>query len=100
MLVIRRLIAHNGNKERAREKQTMTFDLHIQIDDQSPEGLALENFAAQAGSENFDHIFTPDLIAKLQAAEDEARTGNNITIEQVTAHFEMKRQAWHANQHA
>ena len=94
----------------------MTIDLHIQIDDQSPAGLALqaivrrdrvspeeavkrglENLAAQADSDNYDHIFTPDLIAKLEAAEAEARTGNNMTIEQVTAQFEAKRQAWLAN---
>jgi len=97
----------------------MTFDLHIQFNDQSPEASALESLVSreQVSAEevvrrlvlkevaiddpdNYDHIFTPKLIAKLEAGEDEARSGNNMTIEQVTAHFEMKRQAWHTNHRA
>lgn len=89
----------------------MTFDIHI--DSRSPEGVALEAIMTRdhvspeeafrrllkqsIDPNNYDHIFTPELIAKLEAAEDEARTGNNMTIEQVMEHFEIKRQAWHSN---
>ena len=97
----------------------MSFDLHIQFNDQSPEASALQSLisrdrvsaeevvrrlvlkeAATHDPDNYDHIFTPELITKLEAAEDEARIGNNMTIEQVTTHFEMKRQAWNANHRA
>lgn len=94
----------------------MTFDLHIQIDDQSPEAIALEAiasrdnvspedavkrllkaFAVQADPDNYDHIFTPELIAKLDAARVEARTGNNMTMEQVKETLKAKREASLAN---
>jgi hypothetical protein len=99
----------------------MTFDLHIHFDDQSPEGLALEalvkhyhispeealrrgvtTLAAQAADpDNFDHLFTPEKIAFIRAAEAEAETGNNLTIEQVRQQFEAKKhQAWQQNHHA
>ena len=56
----------------------MTFDIHIQIDDHSPEA-----------TENYDHIFMPELIAKLDAARAEARTGNNLTMEQVKENLKV-----------
>ena len=98
----------------------MTFDFHIHFDDQSPEGLALEalvnrynispdealrrsvtTLAAQAADpDNFDHLFTPEKIAFIRAAEAEAETGKNMTIEQVRQKFESKHQAWQQNHHA
>jgi hypothetical protein len=94
----------------------MTFDLHIQIDDQSPEAIALETiasresvsledavkrllkaFAVQSDPDNYDHIFTPQLIAKLDAARAEARTGKNQTMEQVKENLKIRRQAWLVN---
>ena len=94
----------------------MTFDLHIQIDDQSPEAIALESiasrdhvspedvvkrllqaFAVQSDPDNYDHIFTPQLMATLDAARAEARTGNNLTMEQVKENLKARRQAWLAN---
>jgi hypothetical protein len=94
----------------------MTFDLHIQIDDQSPEAMALETiasrdcvspedavkrllkaFAVQSDPDNFDHLFTPEKIAFIRAAEAEAETGNNLTMEQVKENLKVRRQAWLAN---
>jgi hypothetical protein len=95
----------------------MTFDLHIHFDDQSPEGLALEalvkhyhispeealrrgvtTLAAQAADpDNFDHLFTPEKISLLDAAAAEARTGNNLSLEQVQKEFKTKRQTWLEN---
>jgi len=91
----------------------MTFDIHIQIDDQSPEAMALETiasrdhvspedavkrllqaFAVHSDLDNYDHIFTPELITKLDAARAEARTGNNLTMEQVKDKLKEKRDAW------
>ena len=72
----------------------MTFDVLIHIDDQTPEGHAVQAIVNRervspeeavmrlikqsADPDNYDHIFTPELIAKLEAAEDEAETGSNI----------------------
>ena len=93
----------------------MTFDVLLHIDDQSPEGSVVQSIMRRdsvspeeavmsllklsADPDNYDHIFTPELIAKLEAEEEEARDGNNLTVEQVMDHFETKRQAWHANHH-
>jgi hypothetical protein len=41
--------------------------------------------------DNYDHVFTPELIAKLDAARAEARTGNNLTMEQVKENLKVKR---------
>ena len=95
----------------------MTVDLHTRIDDQSPEGLALESLvnrygmspeevlkrslttlaAQSADPDNFDYLFTPQKIAEIRAAESEAETGENMTIEQVRQHFKAKYQAWQQN---
>jgi hypothetical protein len=94
----------------------MTFDLHIHIDDQSPEALALETiarrervspedavkrllkaFAVQSDTDNFDHLFTPEKIAFIRAAEAESETGTNLTMAQVKQNLKVKRQAWLAN---
>jgi uncharacterized protein YcbX len=95
----------------------MTFDIHIHFDDQSPEAMALgtlvslyhispeealkrsvTTLAAHATDpDNFDYLFTPEKIALIRAAEAEAETGNNITMEQVKANLKVKRQAWLSN---
>ena len=50
--------------------------------------------AITSDHENFDHIFTPELIERLDAAVAEARDGKNWTLDQMQKHFETKRQIW------
>ena len=44
-----------------------------------------------------DAFFTPARIAEIREAQAEARTGNNLTPDQVEAHFAAKQRAWLAN---
>ena len=94
----------------------MTFDIHLHIDSQSPEGHALEAIVsrervspeeairhllqqfAQAEPDNYDHIFTPELLTKLDAASAEAKAGGKTySMDEVRTHFVEKREAWLAN---
>lgn len=48
---------------------------------------------AQGRLRNYDHIFTPEVMAELEAARQQSREGKCFTIEQVHAHFEaMKKE--------
>jgi len=47
--------------------------------------------------DNYDHLFTPAVIAELDAAVEEARSGNNISLDEVRRRFKMKRQVWDEN---
>jgi hypothetical protein len=89
----------------------MTFDLHIQIDDQSPEGqalvsivsrdrvspeeavkLILKDFATQSDPDNFDHLFTPAAVADLRSISAAIKAGGKTyTMDEVDQHFIQKR---------
>jgi hypothetical protein len=48
--------------------------------------------------ENFDHLFTPDVIADLDKISDQIKSGGKTyTMEEVDEHFEKKRQEWLRN---
>jgi hypothetical protein len=90
----------------------MAFDIHLNVDTQSPEGITLESIITRervsseeavrnllkdfghATPDNYDHIFTPEVIATLDAARIEARTGNNLTMESVRQNLKIRRKAW------
>lgn len=42
-------------------------------------------------------FFTPKRIAEIREAAEEARTGNNLSPEEVEAHFAQKRKEWAEN---
>jgi hypothetical protein len=45
--------------------------------------------------ENFDHLFTPEVIADLDKISQEIKAGGKTyTMEEVDEHFEKKRQEW------
>lgn len=44
--------------------------------------------------DNFDHLFTPERLAKIDAAAAEIKAGKFFTAEEVREHFEQKRAAW------
>jgi hypothetical protein len=54
--------------------------------------------SAQDNEDNFDHIFTPEVIAELHqiAAEIDAG-GKTYSDEEVAAHFDKKREEWLRN---
>ena len=45
--------------------------------------------------ENFDHLFTPEVIAKLDAAAAQADAGQLVTFEELEARLNVKRGTWH-----
>jgi hypothetical protein len=48
--------------------------------------------------ENFDHLFTPEVIADLDKISEAIKAGGKTyTIEEVDAHLEKKRQEWLRN---
>jgi hypothetical protein len=47
--------------------------------------------------EDMTQFFTPRVIGEIREAAEEARLGNNLTPEQVEAHFVAKRNVWLAN---
>jgi len=94
----------------------MTFDIQMHIDSQSPEGHALEAIVSrqrvspeeairqllkqsdQADPDNYDHLFTPEVIADLRSISTEIKAGGKTyTMEEVDEHFAQKRKAWLAN---
>ena len=89
----------------------MTFDLHIRLDDQSPEAVALEAIISRehvspeqavrnllklsADTENYDHLFTHEAVADLRGIATEMESGGPVfSSEQIREHFANKRQAW------
>jgi len=47
------------------------------------------------GQENFDHLFTPEVIAHLDKISQKIKAGGKTyTMEEVDEHFEKKRQEW------
>src|SRR5580700_248195 len=44
--------------------------------------------------ENYDYLFTPEVIAEIDAAAAEARTGNNITLDEMRECLRAKRNVW------
>jgi hypothetical protein len=65
-------------------------------------GLSLEAYVTDAvqlrlqdePSDDMAWFFTPDRVMEIREAAAEARTGNNLTPEQVEAHFAAKKAAW------
>ena len=64
-------------------------------------GLSVETFVAQAVSlhlqddpQNFDHRFTPEVVASLDRAAAQADLGPVMTFEQYELEFQPKRDAW------
>jgi hypothetical protein len=48
--------------------------------------------------ENFDHLFTPEVIADLDKISERIKAGGKTyTMEEVDEHFEKKRQEWLRN---
>ncbi len=48
--------------------------------------------------ENFDHLFTPEVIADLDKISDEIKAGGKTyTMQEVDEHLEKKRQEWLRN---
>jgi hypothetical protein len=46
-------------------------------------------------SEQFDHIFTPEVIARLDRISAEIKAGGRTyTMDEVREHFEKKRKEW------
>jgi uncharacterized protein (DUF1778 family) len=64
---------------------------HMSLEDFVIEALTLH---AQDEPETHDHVFTPQVIAELDAAAAEAREGNNIPLEEFKAQRPKWRQEW------
>lgn len=48
-----------------------------------------------ANTQNFDHLFTPERIAKLDQIVENIEAGGSLyTQEEVDAHFKSRRDAW------
>ena len=48
-------------------------------------------------TDNYDHLFTPERIAIIDAAAAEALTGKGVTVEEIREIFKEKRRAWQEN---
>jgi len=48
----------------------------------------------QAQSEDLDDLFTPERLAKIDAAAEEIKAGEFLTAEQVDDHFRRKLSNW------
>jgi hypothetical protein len=94
----------------------MTFEIQMQIDNQSPEGRALEAIMtrdrvspegairlllAQLGTTTSDAIidlFTPEVVADLRSiAADIEAGGRSYSMDEVDDNFVEKRESWLAN---
>jgi hypothetical protein len=54
--------------------------------------------AHQSDPDNYDHLFTPEVIAELDSISAEIKAGGKTySMEEVREHFVQKRQAWLAN---
>ena len=68
-------------------------------------GLSVDQFVQEAvkrqlrdePDDDFAWFFTPTRIAEIREAAAEAQGGNNLSPEQVEAHFAAKRAAWHSS---
>ena len=77
-------------ERRAREAGFATVDEYV--------ADRLEN-EFNGGEDNFDHIFTPEVIAELDRVSDQIKAGGKTyTMEETEAHLEKKRQEWLRNQ--
>ena len=71
-------------------------------------GRTVEEFAAEViraeiaaeDPDNFDHIFTPEYLAKLNASIEEAKGGQGFTWAEVEQSLEKTRQEWRKGQSA
>jgi hypothetical protein len=70
---------------------------HLSLEEFVIEALELH---AQDEPDNHDNIFTPQVIAELDAAAAEAREGKNIPLEEFQAQRPQWRQEWLNNHHA
>ena len=52
------------------------------------------------GEDVDDSFFTPEIVAEIRMAQAEARTGNNISIDQYRAESPERRARWQANRPA
>jgi hypothetical protein len=43
---------------------------------------------------NLDHLFTPERLAEIEAAEADVKAGHYYTAEEVREHFKRKRAEW------
>jgi len=49
-------------------------------------------------ADNFDHLFTPEALARLDRISADIRAGGKTyTMDEVREHFEKKRKAWLSN---
>jgi hypothetical protein len=67
---------------------------HLSLEDFIIEAVQLH---AKAEPENHDHIFTPKVIAELDAAAEEARNGKSFSGKQVDDYLAENKAAWLAN---
>lgn len=76
-----------------RAQQRATAAGFQSVDDYVAEIVASD---ISACSENFDHLFTPELVAQLDHIQAEAQAGaSTFSPEDVNAHFRRKSEAWH-----
>jgi len=67
-------------------------------------GLSFEAYMAglisrdvDSSGVNDDNVFTPEVVAEIRAAAVEARTGNNITLDQFRAEAKLRNAKWQGN---
>jgi len=81
--------------ERLYEKATQAAQAnHVSLEEFVAEAVQLH---LQADPGNHDHLFTPEIIAELDAAAAEVRTGKGLTGEQVDKHLAENKAKWLAN---
>jgi hypothetical protein len=70
--------------------------------------VTLDEFVAQAVEQHLDELgdtlstafFTPERLVEIQVAQTEARTGNNLSLDQYRAASLARRSEWEANRPA
>jgi len=55
------------------------------------------SFDLHEGTENLEHLFTPQQLAHIDKAEAEIKSGNFFTAEQADAELAKRRAEWLAN---
>jgi len=86
------------DSQRGRAIRQMVDALHVTPEQVIEQIIDAGIQAELADSDNYDHLFTPDVVADLRCIAAEMEGGGpTYSSEQVREHFVKKREAWLAN---
>jgi hypothetical protein len=81
-------------------KIRITDDAYVTVQELGSTEVFLSDLVVNSkisDADTYDHLFTPERLAIIDAAAAEAETGQGITVEQMREIFKEKRRAWQEN---